>query len=540
MPGGTRLDFDRIRPTTLRPFGLMWRGPTRAGPGGRAAVRVLAARRRAGAGEPAATTAAPAPYRFDAAPRPTPPPTWRKHLGRRSRSTPPSSERRTVFSTALYHSLIKPCFAPRREPVLADGRTVRVRPLHDVGHLPDPAAADHRAVARAGRRAGQRAAHDLRGGGQPPDRLPDGPGRRPVLPAGQRARAHLPRRPLPARPARASTGTGRSCTCTTTCAARTARTTCCAAWPTRSATPSTSPSATTARRRSPAHVGDRPLADQFDGAGRPLGERLRRRRPGLLIDSTYYEGGRWNYSFRLLHDMRRRIELAGGDDAFVAHARRVLRLRRRPGASRSASGPGVEELAAGYALNRFEGLNNEPDMEAPWAYHYAGRPDRTAEVVHAAVHNQFGTRPRRPAGQRRLRRAELLVRLGLARAVPGRRPEPLPGQRPVVRPSPSSTSARATWRSRPRASSSRAPDGPPQYVQSVALQRRAARPHLAARSTSCTAAAASRRARPRAERLGPRPPPAVGLGDRPAPPVRTTDSRPPSSSPTDPTDRSTA
>ena len=31
MQGGTRLDFDRIRPTTLRPFGLMWRGPTEAG-----------------------------------------------------------------------------------------------------------------------------------------------------------------------------------------------------------------------------------------------------------------------------------------------------------------------------------------------------------------------------------------------------------------------------------------------------------------------------------------------------------------------------
>ena len=42
-------------------------------------------------------------------------------------------------------------------------------------------------------------------------------------------------------------------------------------------------------------------------------------------------------------------------------------------------------MAAGYALNRFEGLNNEPDMEAPWAYHYAGRPDRTAEVVHAGA-----------------------------------------------------------------------------------------------------------------------------------------------------------
>jgi putative alpha-1,2-mannosidase len=50
-------------------------------------------------------------------------------------------------------------------------------------------------------------------------------------------------------------------------------------------------------------------------------------------------------------------------------------------------------MAAGYALNRFEGLNNEPDMEVPWAYHYAGRPDRTAEIVHAALTWQFGTGP---------------------------------------------------------------------------------------------------------------------------------------------------
>ena len=38
----------------------------------------------------------------------------------------------------------------RGEPVLADGRTVRVRPLHDVGHLPHPAAADHRPVPASG------------------------------------------------------------------------------------------------------------------------------------------------------------------------------------------------------------------------------------------------------------------------------------------------------------------------------------------------------------------------------------------------------
>ena len=39
---------------------------------------------------------------------------------------------------------------------------------------------------------------------------------------------------------------------------------------------------------------------------------------GLLVDSTYYEGGRWNYSFRLLHDMPARIELAGGDESVRA------------------------------------------------------------------------------------------------------------------------------------------------------------------------------------------------------------------------------
>ena len=38
---------------------------------------------------------------------------------------------------------------------------------------------------------------------------------------------------------------------------------------------------------------------------------------GVLKDSTYYEGSKYNYSFRLLHDMASRISLAGGDAAFV-------------------------------------------------------------------------------------------------------------------------------------------------------------------------------------------------------------------------------
>ena len=112
---------------------------------------------------------------------------------------------------------------------------------------------------------------------------------------------------------------------------------------------------------------------------------------GLLLDSTYYEGGKWNYSFRLLHDMQARIALAGGDERVHRAARPVLRFRRRPRQAAGRAAGCSRSWPPAMRSNRFEGLNNEPDMEAPWAYHYAGRPDRTAEVVHAAVNNMFGS-----------------------------------------------------------------------------------------------------------------------------------------------------
>jgi putative alpha-1,2-mannosidase len=111
---------------------------------------------------------------------------------------------------------------------------------------------------------------------------------------------------------------------------------------------------------------------------------------GLLRDSEFYEGGKWNYSFRLLHDMRARIALAGGDEAFTRILDQFFGYGADP-VTQPGRAPKPSEMAAGYALNRFEGLNNEPDMEAPWAYHYAGRPDRTAEVVNSALTWQFGT-----------------------------------------------------------------------------------------------------------------------------------------------------
>ncbi len=113
---------------------------------------------------------------------------------------------------------------------------------------------------------------------------------------------------------------------------------------------------------------------------------------GLLVDSAYYEGGKWNYSFRLLQDMQARIALAGGERRFTRMLDAFFGYGADP-VKQLGEHPSVDELAAGYALNRFEGLNNEPDMEAPWAYHYVGRPDRTAEVVGGVVNNMFSTGP---------------------------------------------------------------------------------------------------------------------------------------------------
>ena len=122
MPGGTRLDFDHIRPTTLRPFGLMWAGPTRAGAGASScgsASRCAGSSRRARTSSATAAPAPPASTRSGAIARTT---TWRRPARRRSRSTRATAERDTVFATALYHSLIKPCLAPDESPFWpADG-----------------------------------------------------------------------------------------------------------------------------------------------------------------------------------------------------------------------------------------------------------------------------------------------------------------------------------------------------------------------------------------------------------------------------------
>ena len=385
MAGGTRLDFDAIRQTTLRPFGLLLMGPTESGQTvelrmGFSLRGCDQARRNlhvdCGQGGRAFDDRRVATHDD-----------WREHLGR-VRVEGGSSERRTTFSTALYHSLLKPCFAPDESPfwpidgpfvfdictmwdiyktqlplltTIAPDRSVELlnallRIAEEEGNLP----IGYRMARGADRffRQASALAHTA---------LAD------VAALGLRgidwdwALVHMHadlRRTygedfLDSGVAHPITHTldlayGYHCT------------------------------AQVARR-----VGDTRLASVFEGLAQHWSNAFDPT-TGLLIDSTFYEGGRWNYSFRLLHDMAARIALAGGDDAFVALLDRFFGMGAPP-VKQLGEPPCGDEVAAGYALDRFEGLNNEPDMEAPYAYHYAGRPDRTSEIVQSVLDFQFGT-----------------------------------------------------------------------------------------------------------------------------------------------------
>ena len=96
---------------------------------------------------------------------------------------------------------------------------------------------------------------------------------------------------------------------------------------------------------------------------------------GLLKEEyPYYEGNRWNYSFRFVNDIQRRIALSGGKENLI------------------------KQLDAFFAFSndnsmddRFEGFNNETDMETPYFYHYVGGHDRVFEIVEECLTNCFKT-----------------------------------------------------------------------------------------------------------------------------------------------------
>jgi putative alpha-1,2-mannosidase len=385
MPGGTRLDFDHIRPTTLRPFGLMWVGPS--DPEEPVELRFgFSLRGVEQAEKNLREDCAAGPSQFDDR-RERTARTWREHL-ESIEVTTSSPERKTVFATALYHSLIKPCLAGGESPFWpSDGPFVfDICTMWDIYRTqlpllttlrPDKAVEIARALLticeeegnlpigyRMARgsdrfsRQGSALAHtffaDICQLGIPGidwdwalvhmhDDLRRSYGEEFLLHGEVHPISHT-----------LDIAFGYWCT------AKVAE-----------------------------HVGDRTLVAELE----PQAARWVKAfdpNTGLLKDSTFYEGSKANYSFRIVHDMLSRIALAGGDAGFVALLDHFFGFGATP-VRQPGMQPSPEEMAAGYALGRFEGLNNEPDMDAPWSYHYAGRPDRTAEIVHAVIQHQFGT-----------------------------------------------------------------------------------------------------------------------------------------------------
>ena len=108
----------------------------------------------------------------------------------------------------------------------------------------------------------------------------------------------------------------------------------------------------------------------------------------LRADKEYYEGTFANYSFRLLHDMQGRIELCGGVQKFEEALDRFFGFGCEDAKQQLDPNDG-ETMARGFALGRFEGFNNEPDMETPYNYILAGRHDKLCEILTAGMSELF-------------------------------------------------------------------------------------------------------------------------------------------------------
>ncbi len=115
------------------------------------------------------------------------------------------------------------------------------------------------------------------------------------------------------------------------------------------------------------------------------------RKTGLLAaDSKYYEGTLWNYSFRLSPEIVERIALIGGKREFAAALDRFFGFGAEPVEQPSDRSP-AGYIEKNMALGRFEGFNNEPDMETPYAYIFADRHDRTCQVLRDGMESMFTT-----------------------------------------------------------------------------------------------------------------------------------------------------
>ena len=109
---------------------------------------------------------------------------------------------------------------------------------------------------------------------------------------------------------------------------------------------------------------------------------------GLMSEnSPYYEGDRYTYSFRLQKNIQERIAFAGGKEKFIKMLDDFFGFGKESLKQLTYIGAGEDIINTHH--HRFEGFNNECDMETPYAYIYAGCHNRTADIIHSCINQSF-------------------------------------------------------------------------------------------------------------------------------------------------------
>jgi predicted alpha-1,2-mannosidase len=107
------------------------------------------------------------------------------------------------------------------------------------------------------------------------------------------------------------------------------------------------------------------------------------------VDLNYTEANAWQYSFFVPHDVSGLMEALGGEDAFVARLDALFEAQSRTTGRDQAD---ITGLIGQYAHG------NEPSHHMAWLYHYAGRPQKSAAKVRQILDTLYAAAPDGLAG----------------------------------------------------------------------------------------------------------------------------------------------
>lgn len=94
----------------------------------------------------------------------------------------------------------------------------------------------------------------------------------------------------------------------------------------------------------------------------------------------YREANAWQVSFYAPHDMKGLIALYGGDKNFEAKLDSLFTLPWNP----AYIARNVETMVGQYCHG------NQPDHEAPFAYYFIGKPEKSQKIIDYILHNLYG------------------------------------------------------------------------------------------------------------------------------------------------------